>query len=156
MFAVRQLLSMISAVREIKTDYQLKPSTPLEIAIKDEHGAWKQIDENMAAILQKMCHASCTSFAEDVEVVARPIYGGTLFTPLAAMVDLEEEIAKLEKELDRLSKEVKRSEGMLRNENFVKKAPAAKVEEEREKLERYQKQHAIVQEELAEMKKKKA
>lgn len=156
MFAVRQLLSMISAVREIKTDYQLKPSTPLEIAIKDEHGAWKQIDENMAAILQKMCHASCTSFAEDVEVVARPIYGGTLSTPLAAMVDLEEEIAKLEKELDRLSKEVKRSEGMLRNENFVKKAPAAKVEEEREKLERYQKQHAIVQEELAEMKKKKA
>ena len=156
MFAVRQLLSMISAVREIKTDYQLKPSTPLEIAIKDEHGAWKQIDENMAAILQKMCHASCTSFAEDVEVVARPIYGGTLFTPLAAMVDLEEEIAKLEKELDRLSKEVKRSEGMLRNENFVKKAPAAKVEEEREKLERYQKQYAIVQEELAEMKKKKA
>lgn len=156
MFAVRQLLSMISAVREIKTDYQLKPSTPLEIAIKDEHGAWKQIDENMAAILQKMCHASCTSFAEDVEVVARPIYGGTLFTPLAAMVDLEEEIAKLEKELDRLSKEVKRSEGMLRNENFVKKAPAAKVEEVREKLERYQKQYAIVQEELAEMKKKKA
>ena len=156
MFAVRQLLSMISAVREIKTDYQLKPSTPLEIAIKDEHGAWKQIDENMAAILQKMCHASCTSFAEDVEVVARPIYGGTLSTPLAAMVDLEEEIAKLEKELDRLSKEVKRSEGMLRNENFVKKAPAAKVEEEREKLERYQKQYAIVQEELAEMKKKKA
>ena len=77
------------------------------------------------------------------------------YTP-AAMVDLEEEIAKLEKELDRLSKEVKRSEGMLRNENFVKKAPAAKVEEEREKLERYQKQHAIVQEELAEMKKKKA
>lgn len=156
MFAVRQLLSMISAVREIKTDYQLKPSTLLEIAIKDEHGAWKQIDENMAAILQKMCHASCTSFAEDVEVVARPIYGGTLSTPLAAMVDLEEEIAKLEKELDRLSKEVKRSEGMLRNENFVKKAPAAKVEEEREKLERYQKQYAIVQEELAEMKKKKA
>ena len=156
MFAVRQLLSMISAVREIKTDYQLKPSTPLEIAIKDEHGAWKQIDENMAAILQKMCHASCTSFAEDVEVVARPIFGGTLSTPLAAMVDLEEEIAKLEKELDRLSKEVKRSEGMLRNENFVKKAPAAKVEEEREKLERYQKQYAIVQEELAEMKKKKA
>ena len=156
MFAVRQLLSMISAVREIKTDYQLKPSTPLEIAIKDEHGAWKQIDENMAAILQKMCHASCTSFAEDVEVVARPIFGGTLSTPLAAMVDLEEEIAKLEKELGRLSKEVKRSEGMLRNENFVKKAPAAKVEEEREKLERYQKQYAIVQEELAEMKKKKA
>lgn len=156
MFAVRQLLSMISAVREIKTDYQLKPSTPLEIAIKDEHGAWKQIDENMADILQKMCHASCTSFAEDVEVVARPIFGGTLSTPLAAMVDLEEEIAKLEKELNRLSKEVKRSEGMLRNENFVKKAPAAKVEEERDKLERYQKQHAIVQEELAEMKKKKA
>ena len=43
---------------------------------------------------------------------------------------------------------------MLSNEKFVSKAPAAKVQEEREKLERYRSQYEIVKEELKEMKNK--
>ncbi len=38
----------------------------------------------------------------------------------------------------RLTKEIARSNGMLNNEKFVSKAPAAKVQEERDKLETYQ------------------
>ena len=154
MMAVRQLLSMISAVREIKTDYNLKPSAEIQVAIKDETGAWKAIDEQIAAILMKMCHAKCGTLSEEDELVTRPILGGTLSTPLASVVNVEEEIAKLEKEVKRLASEIARGEGMLSNPNFVNKAPKAKVDAESEKLENYRRQYEIVKDELDEMKKK--
>lgn len=154
MFAVRQLLSMISAVREIKTDYNLKPSADIQVAVKGENGEWKNIRESIAAILMKMCHAQCCDLSNENELITRPILGGTLSTPLAAVVNIEEEIAKLEKEEKRLANEIRRGEGMLSNEKFVSKAPAAKVQEEREKLERYRSQYEIVKEELKEMKNK--
>ena len=53
------------------------------------------------------------------------------------------EIAKLSKEKQRLEQEIKRSEGMLHNPGFVNKAPAAKVAQEKEKLEGYRRQYEI-------------
>ena len=43
-----------------------------------------------------------------------------------------------------VSKEVARAEGMLANERFVQNAPAEVVESEREKLERYRRELAIL------------
>ena len=63
-------------------------------------------------------------------------------------------MSKLEKEVKRLQGEIKRGENMLSNPRFTEKAPAAKVEEERNKLEGYKNQYAIVETQLAEMKKK--
>ena len=54
----------------------------------------------------------------------------------------------------RLNKEIARSNGMLNNEKFVSKAPAAKVQEEREKLEKYEQMLAQVKERLAGLQKK--
>ena len=84
----------------------------------------------------------------------RPILNGTMNVPLAAIINVEEEIEKLIKEIKRLQQEIKRGEGMLSNPNFVNKAPEAKVNAEREKLEGYRSQYAIVEKQLEEMKKK--
>ena len=46
----------------------------------------------------------------------------------------------VEAERQRLRKEIARSEGMLANERFVANAPAAVVDAEREKLERYRRE----------------
>ena len=56
------------------------------------------------------------------------------------------------KEEKRLQGEIRRGEGMLSNPGFINKAPAAKVEAEKEKLENYKKQYDIVSEELNAMK----
>ena len=77
--------------------------------------------------------------------VTRPILNGTLSVPLASIINVEEEIEKLSKELKRLTGEIKRGEGMLSNPNFVNKAPEAKVNAEKEKLEGYRSQYAIVE-----------
>lgn len=154
MTSVKQLITMIEAVRAIKVDYNLKPSMDINVIIKDEKETMITPDEKINAILQKMCHASWTAQESSEEMVTRPILNGTLSVPLASIINIEEEIEKLSKELKRLTGEIKRGEGMLSNPNFVNKAPEAKINAEKEKLEGYKSQYAIVEKQLEEMKKK--
>jgi len=60
--------------------------------------------------------------------------------PLKDLINFEEEKEKLNLEKTKLESEISRCEKMLENPNFVSKAPASKVEEERNKLESYRKQ----------------
>ena len=60
-----------------------------------------------------------------------------VYLPLEDLVDFEQEKERLKKEEERLNKEIKRAQGMLANERFVSKAPADKVQAERDKLEKY-------------------
>ena len=49
-------------------------------------------------------------------------------------MDIEKEIARLNKERDNLLKEIARAEGKLNTEGFLRKAPEALVQAERDKL----------------------
>ncbi len=152
--AVAQLITMIEAVREIKTAYQIKPSADISVIICDEKDEVRPVDENIDAILQKMCHAHWCETSQDEEMVVRAIRGGTLKVAAASIVDVEAEIAKLSKEVKRLAGEIKRSEGMLNNPGFVNKAPADKVQAEKEKLEAYRQQYEITSNQLKAYQKK--
>jgi valyl-tRNA synthetase len=68
--------------------------------------------------------------------------------PFAELVDVDKEIERLKGEEERLKKELARSNGMLANEKFISKAPAAKIAEEKEKLAKYENMMAQVQERL--------
>ena len=76
-----------------------------------------------------------------------------VYIPLAELVDISEEIARLEKEEKRLEGELKRSNAMLGNEKFLSKAPESKIAEEREKLASYEKMMSEVKERIAGLKK---
>jgi len=54
--------------------------------------------------------------------------------PLASLIDIAAEIARINKEIARLEAEIQRQEGKLMNRGFVDKAPQQVVEEERRKL----------------------
>ena len=60
-----------------------------------------------------------------------------IYIPLEDLVDFEKERERLTKEKERLEKELARSNGMLNNEKFISKAPESKIQEEKEKLEKY-------------------
>lgn len=68
--------------------------------------------------------AAATALAAELEILV----------PLAGLIDVEAEVARLQKEIDRLQKEVGRISGKLANESFVAKAPENVVAAEREKL----------------------
>ena len=90
--------------------------------------------------------------ADDAVSVVVP--DATVYVPLEELIDFDQEIERLTKEETRLNKEIARAQGMLNNEKFVSKAPEAKVQEEREKLETYKQMKAQVSERLEGLKAK--
>lgn len=90
--------------------------------------------------------------AEDAVSIVVP--DATVYLPLEELIDFEQEIERLSKEEARLEKEIARASGMLNNERFVSKAPEAKVQEERDKLETYKQMMEQVKERLAGLKAK--
>ena len=57
-----------------------------------------------------------------------------VMVPMAGVIDVDKELARLDKELDRLTAERGRLAGKLSNDNFVARAPADVVDKERAKL----------------------
>ncbi len=106
----------------------------------------------MAAANEFIIQKDKTGIAEDAVSIVVP--DATVYVPLEELIDFAQEIERLTKEETRLTKEIARGEGMLSNEKFISKAPQAKVQEEREKLEKYKQMKAQVSERLASLKAK--
>ena len=85
------------------------------------------------------------------DAVSVVIPGAVCYIPFAELVDIGKEIERLEKEEKRLAGELARVNGMLSNEKFITKAPAAKIEEEKGKLLKYQQMMEQVKERLAQL-----
>ena len=85
------------------------------------------------------------------DAVSIVVADGVVYLPLEDLIDREKEIERLTKEQERLTKEIARCEGMLNNPNFVNKAPASKVEAEKEKLEKYKEMKEKVNLQLTQM-----
>ena len=79
--------------------------------------------------------------------------GAVIYMPFADLVDVSKEIERLEKEEARLEKELARSRGMLGNEKFISRAPEAKIQEEKEKLAKYEQMMEQVKERLGQLRK---
>ncbi len=62
----------------------------------------------------------------------------TVYIPFEELVDLAKEKERLKAEIDKVKSEIARAKGMLSNEKFVSKAPQSKIDEEKEKLKKYE------------------
>ena len=102
--------------------------------------------KQMASLNEFVLRQDKEGIADDAVSVVVP--DATVYLPLEDLIDFEQEIERLTKEQTRLTKEIARAKGMLNNEKFVSKAPEAKVQEEREKLETYEQMMAQVTERL--------
>ena len=69
-----------------------------------------------------------------------------LYLPLAQLVDVEKELARINKERESAQKEIARAEAQLSNEKFVSRAPANVIQAQREKLEQSRKLLAQLEE----------
>ncbi len=139
---VSELISLVTDIRSLRTEYDIKPSQALEIKLESEF--------TFAEHLEKLVKTSLISNVSG-EVMIRPYEGGSYSIDGSKLIDKEAEKERLEKDVKRLGAEIKRSEGMLNNPKFVNNAPAAKLEEEKNKYEEYKRQFEIVKEALSKL-----
>ncbi|WP_281958248.1 valine--tRNA ligase [Enterococcus cecorum] len=144
------LKEVIRAVRNIRAEVNtpLSKAVTLLIHANDEKvQAFLTANQNY---IMRFCNPDELVIATELAVpdmaMSQVITGATIYLPLANLINLTEEIARLEKELAKLDGEVKRVQGKLANERFVSKAPQAVVEQERAKEADYlEKQQAVAQ-----------
>ena len=141
----------------MRTEMDVPPSRKAKIFIVAEDAAIrtifdenKEIYANLAGASEVEVQADKNGIGEDAVSVVIP--AATLYLPLEDLVDFEKEKERLLKEQARLEKELARSKGMLSNEKFLSKAPAEKVQEEKDKMASYEQMMAQVSERLAQMK----
>jgi len=143
-----RMISLITTLREIKVDYNLKPGSALSGYVSDENDRMIPFDHEETLILERMSKLSLLSNKPQGEPIVRVILGGFIVIPADELVDLKQERAKLNEQKEALEKELKRSEAMLNNQSFLSKAPEAKIAEEKEKAETYKQQYALVLEQI--------
>ena len=86
------------------------------------------------------------------QAMSAVITGAELYLPLAGLINIEEEIARLEKELAKWQKELDLVNKKLGNERFVANAKAEVVQKEKDKLADYQEKFDTVKARIAELK----
>ena len=154
--AVETMKEAVRAIRNVRTSMNVPPSKKAKVYVVSENEELLQIFEHSKVFFATLGYASEVFLQKDKngiaeDAVSAVIPQAAIYMPFAELVDIAKEIERLEKEEERLTKELARVNGMLANEKFVSKAPAAKIEEEKAKQAKYSQMMEQVKERLAQL-----
>ena len=154
--AVSSFQEVVRGIRNTRNEMNVPQNRKTNIYIVGKDGeccarfeSCKKSFTNLAFAKEIHVQQDKNGIGEDA--VSIVVADGVVYLPLEDLIDREKEIERLTKEQERLTKEIARCEGMLNNPNFVNKAPAAKVEAEKEKLEKYKEMKEKVNLQLTQM-----
>ena len=154
--AVDTIKDAVRGIRNLRAEMNVPNSKKATVYVVSEKEEIRNIFEDAKVFFATLGFASevivqtdKTGIADDA--VSTVIHDAVVYMPFAELVDIDKEIERLKKEQKRLEGEIKRCNGMLNNPNFVGKAPAAKIEEEKAKLEKYTGMLATVEERLTQL-----
>ncbi|MBU2969646.1 valine--tRNA ligase [Pseudoalteromonas sp. C2R02] len=125
----------ILAIRNIRGEMDISPNTPLNVLLKNvSSDDQRRLNENKAflASLAKLESFTALSDGEQAPASATAMVGSLeVLIPMAGLIDVAAEVARLNKQLEKLEKELGRVTGKLNNEKFVSKAPEAVLNKEK-------------------------
>ena len=148
---IERVIALIKAIRARRTEMGVAPSRRAKLSIVSK---FEKTFADAAEFFKKLAGASEVHLVDGVDdptAVQIVTDSASAFIPLADMIDFEAERARLNGELEKNLGEIKRVEAKLANEGFVAKAPAAVVEGERQKLEKYKEVRRGLEEALAKL-----
>ena len=155
---IETIKDAVRGVRNIRTEMNVAPSRKAMIYVVSEKEEVRRAFTEGKLFFTSLAGASEVVIQEDKNGIAEDavsvvIHGATLYIPFAELVDIAQEIERLKKEEKRLTGELARVNGMLSNEKFMGKAPQAKIDEEKAKLEKYTQMMEQVKERLVQLSK---
>lgn len=143
---------VIAAIREIRirrSEMNVPPSRKAKIYITTKYP--ESFTESTHAFFTRLASASsvelCDNYSDEgaVQIITD---SATVYIPMADMVDLDKERARLTEELSKIEGEISRLQMKLSNESFTAKAPKSIVESEISKLTKYENTKSGIQEAL--------
>lgn len=143
---------VVRGIRNARAEMEVPPTRRARVIIQAQPEAAAVLNQ-AGAYLESLAWASevvtgAITDQKPPQAVSFITNGVEVYLPLADLVDMEKEIARVEKEIAAMEAEVKRSERMLTNKGFLAKAPAEVVQNEREKETGYRDKLARLKERL--------
>ena len=137
---VELIKEIIKNIRNIRANMNVVPSRKASLIFVTEN---EKVIEEGRGFIEKLAYADKITIQKDKtgiadNAVSIAVPGIEIYIPFNELVDISAEIERLEKEKLTYQNEINRVEKMLSNEGFVAKAPAAKIEEEKNKKIKYQ------------------
>jgi valyl-tRNA synthetase len=127
---MNRVMEMVSAIRSIRGEMNVSPGKKVvaQIAAPDAVRAELETQQQIVISLARLESLEWLPEGAEVEGAAvAPLVDATLYLPLAGLVDVAEELARIEKNIARVEKDVASLQGRLSNPKFVDSAPEAVV-----------------------------
>ncbi len=133
---INWLVDFITAIRSVRSELNVPAAAMVPLSVAGAAFATAARLQRHDVLIKRLARAGEINLAPASLPGAIQIVVGeaTVSMPLAGIVDLDAERARLTKELDRIGKDVAKIEAKLGNQQFIAKAPEEVVEEQRERL----------------------
>lgn len=135
------LMDVIRQVRNIRAEVNVPLSKKIEIMIRPSNETVLHHLLAGKSYIERFCNPEKLEIDLNIEApekaMSAVVSGAEIYLPLAGLIDIDKELARLEKELAHLNSEVERVQKKLGNANFVSRAPEHVVNEERAKEKDY-------------------
>ena len=147
-------IEIIKVIRNLKNEVSVEPRKKSEVVLKISNAEILAIVKSNVNYISELAAAAPVTFSDEkTQHALTGVAGGVeIFLPLKDLIDTEKEIARLTKELEKLKKGIASTEGKLKNEKFISKAPAEVVQTEKEKLEAAQEKILSIESRIEQLK----
>ncbi len=133
---MRWTISLIEAIRSVRSEMNVPAGAQIELLLTefDMEAAQRLLRQSL--LIKKMARLSEAAVGNEAPegCIVTAVEGATVNLPLADIIDVKAETARLTKSLAKLDKEIKGLNSKLGNEKFLAKAPEAEIEKQRERL----------------------
>ena len=147
-----KIMDAIKAIRNRRSEMNVPPSRKAKVCIAT---SIKDVFTAGASYFNRLASASTVEVADnfDIKGAVRVVTdAANIFIPMNELVDAEAEIARLEKDLKKALDDKAFFEKKLSNPGFVAKAPAAVLEEQREKLKKVEDKIELINKSITDLK----
>ena len=153
---VESLKDLIRAVRNARAEVNVAPSKPITILVKTSDSNLEDFFKANVNYIKRFTNPETLEISSAIAApelaMSAVITGAEIFLPLADLLNVEEELARLNKELAKWQKELDIVAKKLSNDRFVQNAKPEIVQKERDKQADYQAKYDATQERITEMK----
>ena len=156
--ATEYIENAIREIRNARSEMNIENSKKSNTLVYTKDPEVKEIFQEMKGLLLSLGYSNSVEITDDEgrknsENIAIVLDKAEIQLPLKELVDFEKELKRLQKDKKDAEAELKRAKGKLSNQGFVSKAPAKLIEEEKEKVTKYQEILKTVEEQIAKVEK---
>jgi len=131
------LVDMISRIRTVRGEMNVPPGAKIPLILKGSSDDTQARVAAHRALIDRLARLSDVTFGDAAPSgsIQDVVGETTIILPLADVIDLDQEKARLQKEIDKVGGEIAKIDKKLSNQGFIAKAPPEVVEENRERKE---------------------